>query len=405
MNRRPIILAVDDTPVSLQLLAGILTPVGYDVRLADSGELALAAVAAELPDLILLDVRMEGIGGLDVCRQLKASDRTRQIPVILISAFAEVQEWVDGLQLGAADYITLPFRAEELLTRVKTHLALRQAHASIARQADEIRQGEEERRQLKRMMAQTQRLEAVGTLAAGVAHEINNPLNIVMNFAQLILDDTSAKPSSHEFAATIVEESERMARIVRNLLSFSRDEKEMHSPAEVASLIEQTLSLVRVSLRRDQIEVAVKIAPGLPMIRCRSQQIQQVLLNLLTNARDALNKRFPESAPQKVIQMSAMPFEEAGVRWIRLSVRDQGGGIPDEIAGRVFDPFFTSKESDRGTGLGLSISYGIVKEHRGRIWFQSEPHTGTQFHVDLKVDNGWSLASSEVVDEELYGDR
>jgi PAS domain S-box-containing protein len=136
------ILAVDDTPESLALLVRTLTPLGYRVRPADSGELALAAAAAEVPDLILLDVRMKGIDGIEVCRRLKEGEATRDVPVLLISAFADVKDWVAGLQAGAADYISKPFQVEELLRRVKTHLALRKASDSLALQAAELRESE-----------------------------------------------------------------------------------------------------------------------------------------------------------------------------------------------------------------------------------------------------------------------
>jgi DNA-binding response OmpR family regulator len=140
---RATILAVDDTPESLALLVKILTPAGYQVRPADSGELALAAVTANPPDLILLDVRMKGVGGLEVCRRLKAGGETRHIPIILISAFADLEEWVEGLQMGAADYITKPFQAEELLSRVKTQLSLSRANVSLEQQGAALRQTNE----------------------------------------------------------------------------------------------------------------------------------------------------------------------------------------------------------------------------------------------------------------------
>ena len=127
MNDEGTILAVDDTPESLALLVTTLTTAGYRVRSADSGELALAAVAADPPDLILLDVVMKGMDGFEVCRRLKAREETRLIPIILISAFADVKDRVAGLRLGAADYITKPFQTEELLSRVMTHLSLRRA--------------------------------------------------------------------------------------------------------------------------------------------------------------------------------------------------------------------------------------------------------------------------------------
>jgi signal transduction histidine kinase/DNA-binding response OmpR family regulator len=140
MSDKATILAVDDTSESLALLVNILTPAGYQVHPADSGELALAAVAVKMPDLILLDVRMAGIDGFEVCRRLKAHEETRHIPIILISAFADTKEWVEGIKLGAADYITKPFQTDELLMRVRTHLALGRAHRSLDQQAGALSQ-------------------------------------------------------------------------------------------------------------------------------------------------------------------------------------------------------------------------------------------------------------------------
>jgi len=155
-NEATILLAVDDTSDSLALLVEILTAAGYQVRPADSGELALAAVAANTPDLILLDVRMKGMDGFEVCRRLKARGDTRHIPIILLSAFADTKEMVAGMQLGAADYISKPFQAEELLTRVKTHLALSRANVSLEQQAAALRQTNE---QLQSEIVKRQRME------------------------------------------------------------------------------------------------------------------------------------------------------------------------------------------------------------------------------------------------------
>jgi len=256
------------------------------------------------------------------------------------------------------------------------------------RDITERRRVEEERRQLQAQLNQSQRLESIGTLASGVAHEINNPLSIVMNFAQLIEDDADARGDAREFATTIIKESERMAEIVRNLLAFSRDERETHSPAEVVTLVESTVALIGASFRKDRIELTSQVPGGLPKIRCRSQQIQQVLLNLLINARDASNTRFPGASPDKVIRVTARAFEREGEPWVRLSVMDRGVGISAEVGEKLFDPFFTTKPKDQGTGLGLSISYGIVTDHGGVIGYESEPGLGTRFHVDLKAEPG-----------------
>jgi len=254
------------------------------------------------------------------------------------------------------------------------------------------RQMEEEKLELEARLRQTQRLESIGTLASGVAHEINNPLTGIINYAQLIADRTD-NDSLCEFARGIVDEGDRVAAIVRNLLSFSRQTKESHSPARVADIVAASLSLVGAVLRKDGVRVDVEVPDDLPSIKCRSQQIQQVLLNLLTNARDGLNARYPGYDEDKIVRVAAEKVNRDGRTWIRLAVEDHGAGIPDSVIDRVFDPFFTTKPRDQGTGLGLSISYGIVRDHHGTLTVESEPNVRTCFVVELPVDNGWSLAS------------
>lgn len=255
----------------------------------------------------------------------------------------------------------------------------------------ERRRAEEERSRLEAQLQQAQKLEAIGTLAGGVAHEINNPVNITMNFARLIQDRVEAGGDVHEFAQEIVDEGERMSSIVKKLLSFARQERERHSPARIVDIVDSTVTLIKMVMRKDQISISVDVEEDLPAILCRSQQIQQVLMNLLTNARDALNQRYPDPHPDKVIRIGSHALTKGGERWIRTTVEDRGAGIQPGALGRVFDPFFTTKTREQGTGLGLSVSYGIVKEHRGELWAESEPGSYTRFHMDLRVDNGWRL--------------
>jgi signal transduction histidine kinase len=129
------------------------------------------------------------------------------------------------------------------------------------------------------------------------------------------------------------------------------------------------------------------VPDDLPKIKCRTRQIQQVLMNLLTNARDALNERYPESDENKTVRITCVPLEKEGEKWIRTTVENHGGTMPPEIMDRIFDPFFTTKPTDMGTGLGLSISYGIVSEHKGVLSVVSDENS-TSFHMDLRVNNG-----------------
>ncbi len=250
---------------------------------------------------------------------------------------------------------------------------------------------EQERAGLEAKLRQHQKLESIGTLAGGVAHEINNPINGIMNYAQLIQDRLPAESPLAEFTGEILHETQRVVTIVRNLLTFSRDEKQSHSPARLTDIVEGTLSLIRTVIRHDQITLRVDVAGNLPELKCRSQQLQQVLMNLMTNARDALNARYPGHDADKVLHVTAGEFAKEGRCWIRVTVEDHGTGITPAVRERMFDPFYTTKPRDQGTGLGLAISHGIVKEHHGELTVESEPGHFTRMHLDLPVDNEWSV--------------
>ncbi len=252
-----------------------------------------------------------------------------------------------------------------------------------------------ETRKLEEQLMQAQKIESIGTLASGVAHEINNPINGIMNYAQLILDREGEGNLSSEYAGEIIHETERIAGIVRNLLTFARQEKQSQSPALLSDIVSSVLSLIQTVMRHDQIDLEVSIPDGLPSIRCRSQQIQQVLMNLMTNARDALNERYPGHDPDKKLRISAGVFCKEGREFIRITVEDRGNGIPAKIRKRIFDPFFTTKPKETGTGLGLSISYGIVRDHGGELSVEGEPGQPTRFHVDLPLNNGETLCREQ----------
>ncbi len=256
---------------------------------------------------------------------------------------------------------------------------------------------EKERKRMEELQERRhqQKLEAIGTLASGVAHEINNPITGIMNYAQLILDETAPDSDEARFAREIVLESQRISGIVRSLLFYSRNEKQSHSPARIEDIIRRTLSLVSVLLNKDQIQVDLDIPEDLPDLKCRSQQIQQVLMNLVTNARDALNERYPGYHTDKQMSISVRLFHRDNRRWLAVTVQDRGPGIPASLHERLFDPFFTTKERGLGTGLGLPISYGIVKEHHGVLRFETKENQYTRFIAELPVDNGWELEDKE----------
>ncbi|KIG15107.1 sensor histidine kinase [Enhygromyxa salina] len=240
------------------------------------------------------------------------------------------------------------------------------------------------RKELEAQIRQQQRLDSLGTLASGVAHEINNPVQGILNYAELIQGRADDPETVREFSREITHESERVATIVRNLLAFSRQERDQEREAvSVIQLVQSTLSLIQAVIRKDYVRVVLDLPEGLPLVSCRSQQIQQIVMNLVANARDALNDRYAGFDENKLVEVSACTFQRDGRAWLRLTVGDRGTGIPEDVCARIFDPFFTTKGRDQGTGLGLAVSHGIALEHGGDLRVQSEVGVGTRFHLEL----------------------
>lgn len=227
-----------------------------------------------------------------------------------------------------------------------------------------------------------QRLEAIGTLASGVAHEINNPVQSIMNYAQLI----GRRAGSSEvpaYAQEILQEAQRVAAIVKSLLSFARQEGEPYTDVHAGEVVASTLALVSAMLRKEGIRIDLDLAPDMPPMRCHPQQIQQVLMNLLGNAREALNACYAAGHEDKRILIIGRCWRREGKSFVRLTIEDHGIGIPPGAIDKVFDPFWTSKTDTQAAGLGLSVSQGIVVEHGGAINVESEPGRFTRVHVDL----------------------
>jgi len=257
----------------------------------------------------------------------------------------------------------------------------------------ELRQAWEERRMMETQLAHQQRLHALGTLASGVAHEINNPANVILNYARLIMDDAPAGSTMYDDARHIVEESERIARIVKSLHAFTSAGSGRMKTTAVAELVDGVLSMVRSMLDQDAIVLTTDIESSAPPIACQGEEMRQVVLNLVENARDALNARFPHADPNKRLRIEARGLVVSGQPWVRLTVEDRGVGIPEDILARVFDPFFSTKPRAVGTGLGLYIAHRLVTRHGGTIRVESEVASFTRFHVELPAAQVDGLAT------------
>ncbi len=252
----------------------------------------------------------------------------------------------------------------------------------------EIYQDITSRRHFQSKLLQTEKMAALGQLVSGIAHELNNPLTAIMGYAQLLLGRGLA-PGHLTETNHIYQEAERARRIVKNLLFFARENKPERSRADLNEIVERTLALRSYELRIENIIVETSLAPDLPPTMADPFQLQQVLLNLLVNAEQALLESRGSG------HVCIRTFRSAPHR-VSLEIADDGPGVPAEISSRIFDPFFSTKPSGAGTGLGLSIVYGIVHQHGGEISFENRAGGGARFLVDLPI---MTVAAADPVTE------
>ena len=233
------------------------------------------------------------------------------------------------------------------------------------------------KREIQSKLLQTEKMAALGQLVSGIAHELNNPLTAIMGYAQLLLGHGLSSPQKAE-AGKVFQEAERARRIVKNLLYFARENRSERTRVDLNEIVERTLALRSYELRVEDIVVECNLATGLPETMADPHQLQQVVLNLLVNAEQAL------LADRGRGQVWIRTYSAAGGR-IAMEISDDGPGIAPSIASRVFDPFFTTKPAGVGTGLGLSIVYGIVQQHGGEVTLESNRGSGAKFVVELPI--------------------
>ncbi len=257
-----------------------------------------------------------------------------------------------------------------------------------------------ERRRLEEQLIRSEKLSAIGQLVAGVAHEVNNPLTSISGYTQLMLRDTSLPPTIREDLQHINTQAERAARIVQNLLMFAREHKPQRMPIDINHVLQSTLTLRAYQLRVDNITVVTDFAPNLPQAVADPHQLQQVFLNLINNAHQALIECGKGTLTLRTSVEQRIGEGGREERCIRVAVSDTGIGIPPRNLNRIFDPFFTTKPIGQGTGLGLSICFGIIQEHHGRIWAESEVGVGTTMYVELPLNDIYAPPIAAPIDSE-----
>ena len=240
-------------------------------------------------------------------------------------------------------------------------------------------------KQMEAQLQHAQRMEAIGTLAAGVAHEINNPISGIIGYAEILIDSNQKQSPENDILNRIIKEADRIAEIVKNLLSFARDRHEEKSPDNIKDILSRALELIEKRLIKDGIQLSVDVPDALPDIKVRNHEIQQVFLNILNNAHYGLNERPLEWGEERFLKIKCEINEVEGRNFIRTTFYDSGTGIPKNILHKICDPFFSTKPTGKGTGLGLSISHGIVNNHKGKLFFETEEGKYTKVIVDLPI--------------------
>ncbi|HNW45324.1 MAG TPA: response regulator [Elusimicrobiales bacterium] len=510
MSGKGEILVVDDTPESVKLMENTFSEAGYNVRTATDGELALASAASAPPELVLLDIRMPGLDGFEVCRRLKALPELRNIPVIFLSGLAEPLERAEGLKLGAVDFVEKSFDREELLARVESHLKMSRLNARLEAEierhkiTEKLRLESEEkyralvelspdavfvssggritfanraagkllgaaapeqllgkaiwelftlseqsrvrgsldlllkggkaplteakiarpdgtelevevsastfdspqglaaqvvlrditaRKNIEAQLLQAQKMETVGRLAGGVAHDFNNLVTAINGYARVVLDSLPAGDPRRPDMREILDAGERAAQITGQLLAFSRKQLLQPVVQDVNLLVENSGGMIK-RLIGENIAFELKLSQAPCFAKVDAAQFSQVLMNLALNARDAMAQfREGKSRGGKLCiktWLADMPAAWraerpalAGGPLVCVSVADTGIGMGPQILSRLFEPFFTTKPAGKGTGLGLSTAYGIIKQSGGEITAESVPGGGSVFNIYL----------------------
>ena len=234
-------------------------------------------------------------------------------------------------------------------------------------------------------MMRAEQLAALGEMAAGVAHEINNPINGIINYAQILVNKSSANRFVHDLGERMIKEGERIARIVEGLLSFARRKKEEKSVVAVEDILSDSLALTAAQMRKDNIAVKKSFAANLPRILAQAHEIDQVFVNIISNARYALNRKYTKPHKDKLLEISAEVHSANRRSHVRIAFCDYGIGIPADVIDKVRNPFFSTKTEGKRTGLGLSISHGIVNNHGGKLKIESIEGKFTRVSVELPV--------------------
>ncbi|MFN0057515.1 MAG: response regulator [Planctomycetota bacterium] len=358
------ILIADDLEDTRYVIRKSLTKIGYQVSEAQDGREVLELARAQQPDLLILDIMMPDIDGLSALREIRSDPRLRSAYVIMLTGKSSLKEKIEGLELGADDYVTKPFMLSELKARVLAGIRLKAVHRSLC--------------ETQEIVVRREKLATIGALAAGVAHEFNNIMGSISGYAQLARSNAKF---TERLITAVLEQSDRAQKITSSLITYASSSAEGRGSIAIGRSVEAASCLLSKELRQKCVDLQVKLTASLPPVHGHEGQLQQVLIHLLLNALQAVGKDGRIEVRGSVQG-----------RTLRLEVDDNGPGIPEQHRHRIFDPFFTTKgplgQSEQpGTGLGLTFSQNIIHAHQGTLTLVESQLGGACLRIELPLAN------------------
>jgi two-component system sensor histidine kinase/response regulator len=356
---KPKILVVDDQPINIKLLQRKLERQGMDINVAYSGQECLDSVAADLPDLILLDVMMPEMDGIETCQHLKSNPETETIPIIFITAKASKEGKLQGLDAGAVDYITKPIDLDETLARVRTQLRLQAMFR--------------ENIELQDRLGNTRKSAAVGAITQGIAHNLNNLLGVVVGYLDLIKNGYDS-PAMVQRSVSLMDNSvNRMVSIIRQLGTIANQQHIERSLIPIQQLLNSSIErFKKENPIACEIQIEADLEPNI-LISANAESFELTLCKLLVNAWESYGKQAPEEG--RTITLQVQITRERGQANLELNVSDNGLGIDPSVADTLFEPFITTRTSV-GRGMGLSIARHTMRNLKGEVHVKARPEGG-----------------------------
>lgn len=376
------ILLVEDNPGDTRLIQVVLAEGAtgkYKMESADRLSAALQFLDQREVSVVLLDLTLPDSQGLDTLNSVHG--KAPQVPIVVLTGLEDEEMGAEAVRLGAQDFLPKSEAQGRLLWRVIRYAIERKhIHEELRQHREHLEELVEQRtselKESQEKLLQSEKMAALGQMISGVTHELNNPLMAISTTVELMqqyIEDETAR----EDLEVLRSETERAIAIVQNLLSFARKRKPQRERISINEAIQSVVKLRGYETSLENIEILENLDENIPLVTADFQQLQQVFLNLVTNAEQAMK----DAHGRGTLKISTRTLNGK----VQAIFSDDGPGIPDNAKTKIFEPFFTTKDVGKGTGLGLSICYGIIQEHGGTIYAESKDGGGTTFTVELPI--------------------